>query len=197
MMHHSSRRSFLNSLAILSAGTALSSVPGFLQPGSEKPGSELQHLWNSFCKRNGGRNISSSAFLSDAALPQPCKGHHYKTGKPVSFAGQDIVAVPAWIYWPGNSEKPSDLVITFFKDGSVPQKITRINRFELEGLSAWMETNKQSQILPAIFDARGNSTGITKSMKIKTRISKDSHADIVAGICNETVSFRKSLIHNS
>jgi hypothetical protein len=196
-MSNTSRRSFLNSMAILSAGTALASIPGFLQPPGEIAASDLQQLWRSFCKRNGGKNTGSNSSLMEAALPPPCKGHQYKTGTPVYFAGQGLVAIPVWVFWTHHSEKPADLLITFFKNSTQPEKITRINRFELEAITGWQEANKQTDILSPNPGTDGKIfTGISKTMKIKTRISKDLHADTFASICNETLSFKKSLIYN-
>ena len=189
-MNHTSRRSFLSTISILSAGITFARVPGFLQTGN--PDTELQQLWASFWKNNGGRRVTGNLSFTEASLPLPCKGQFYKTGDPVRFETENLIAVPAWSYWGKQQHKPADIVVTFFKDGIQPEKIMRINRFELEGFSAVLASGKDRKILTLLVDTSKTAiAGETQKMNIKTMIRKGKEAEILATISNHAISLKK------
>jgi hypothetical protein len=194
-MNHTSRRSFLSSLAILSAGATLAQVPGFLQTGTHD--TELQELWASFWKNSGGRRVTGNLSLAEASLPLPCKGQFYKAGDPVRFENEKLIAVPAWIYWGNQQHQPADLIITFFKDGIRAKKITRINRFELEGLSAVLASGRDRKILPLLVDTSKPALAReAQKMNIKTRITKGKEAEILATVSDQAISLKKNFFFN-
>ena len=128
-----SRRSFLSSLAILSAGTAFGSAIDIFSARSSKP--DLRKQWYSFWKQHGGKELHEIISLPDNAIINPCKGHFYKAGKVIYFPRANTLSQPLWIYWERENINPSDVVITFFKNDAGNEKILRINRFEFEAMT--------------------------------------------------------------
>lgn len=196
-MNYTSRRSFLSSLALLSAGTVFSSATGFITTTGNR-NTELQELWKSFLENQGGKIIAADKMLSQEALPAACKGHTIKAGDHILFEKEGLVAVPCWIYWNNNRHTPSDLIVTFFNAGSNPQKIKRINRFELEALNHLLASGKAQKVKPVlsatVFAKR--ETG-TQDMIIQTSILGGQKAEIVTTIADkQPVTLSKNIIYH-
>ena len=136
------RRSFLSSMAILSAGAAFGSVPNVLFGTRPKP--DLQKQWAAFCNLSGGATYSSFTSSDAHSLDEACEGHQYKIGQAILFSKENIVAVPTWIFWANDKRKPADMMVTFFekKDGSLAKAI-RYNRFEMEAIYKTYEQVKE------------------------------------------------------
>jgi hypothetical protein len=192
-MKYTNRRSFLSSLAILSAGAGLASVPGFIRPSNMA--SELEELWTSFWRKNGGRRVQGKfQFLQDE-LPVCCKGHVHRTGQPVHF-DSNIIAVPVWVYWSNNLLKPADVFVTFFEAGTQPKKIIRINRFELEAIAIATAQGEELNIKPLLMkNGRDGSADTSSKMKIKTTIAKDGRAVIAGNFCGRPIALNKNLFY--
>lgn len=131
MIHHTnSRRNFLSSLVIISAGTAFGSAADFLP--LVNPQKDLQQLWTSLYNQYNGEPYLS--FHETKDLPT-CEGHISKKDAMVYFPNENLLAQPAWIYWGENKKRPADLVITFYHNDQEHTKAFRLNRFELEALA--------------------------------------------------------------
>ncbi|RYZ46078.1 MAG: hypothetical protein EOO14_24990, partial [Chitinophagaceae bacterium] len=134
-MHNSqsSRRSFLGSLAILSAGSVFGS---FSRLVPEAPTTDLYREWKQFCRQNCGQ-------LSLLALPgtalAPCKGHWYEVGEAIAFPLHNLLVQPTWVFWSEAKGKPADLVITLYENNRDKTKLGRLNRFEWEALMSLPE----------------------------------------------------------
>ena len=189
--NHNSRRSFLSSLAILSAGTVFSSVPGFITSSGD---TELQQLWKAFVRNHSGNKVTADKLLSQQALCDAVQGHRVATGNHIHFATDGLIAVPCWSYW-NKHQKPSDLLVTFFSDGLQRAKIICINRFELEGLTQLLTGNEERSIKPLLsgLKKRGASS---QSLSIKTKITGGQPPETIATIAHRPISFTKNLIYN-
>ena len=163
------RRNFLSSMAILSAGAAFGSVPDLLSPG--KPKSDLQKQWVAFSKLSGGAFYHSITGTEADTNTEPCKGHQYKKGKAIYFSKENLLAIPTWIFWENNSQKPSDVLITFFekKDGRLQKAIT-YNRFEMEAIyKAYEQLNELSFI----------KNTAPENLKVKTLIKERTQKQVI------------------
>ena len=192
MSNHNSRRSFLSSLAILSAGSVFSAVPGFVTSADD---TALQQLWKAFIRNNSGKRITTHKSLSLEALPAVTKGHIVTTGDHVHFAKEGLIAVPCWIHWNNHSQKPSDLLVTFFSDGIQPAKIIRINRFELEGLTRFL-SGKEEQTIKPLLSALKKQDPSSQAFSMKTKITGSRPPETIASIANKPIIFSKNLIYN-
>lgn len=117
--------------------------------------------------------------LSQKALQATVKGHTAKAGEPVHFASDGLIAIPCWIYWANNPSAPSDVTVTFFNDAAVPEKIMRINRYELEGLLNLQENGGLPKQNPLTFMTAKREDNLPK-IKIKTKIRKSRPAEVIA-----------------
>ena len=192
MSNHNSRRSFLSSLAILSAGSVFSAVPGFVISSDD---TALQQLWKAFLRNNSGKRITAHKSLSLEALPAVTKGHIVITGDHVHFATEGLIAVPCWIHWKNHSQEPSDLLVTFFSDGVKPAKIIRINRFELEGLTRLL-SGKEEQTIKPLLSALKKQDPSSQAFSMKTKITGSRPPETIATIANKPITFTKNLIYN-
>ncbi|MES2649669.1 MAG: hypothetical protein V4717_22515 [Bacteroidota bacterium] len=192
-MKYTSRRSFLSSLAILSAGAGLASVPGVKL--AEASSTALQELWIAFCRKNNGRKMTGKFSFIEEALPAACKGHLYKAGDAMRFPS-NMVAVPTWVYWSNDRVKPSDLLVTFFEEGVKRKKIIRLNRFELEALSVTIAQGSEIKIenlLPDFYETYSGKTATKK--KVKTSITKDGKANITSHFNGQSITLRKQFFN--
>lgn len=123
-----SRRGFLSNLAILTAGVALgSNVSGIMPNGNSSP--NLEVLWKNFCRQQAGKSYPGVVKSKKEIIP--CKGHQHQEGELIYFTKENIIAQPVWIHWACNKNRPSDVIINFYRqDGGV----TSINQFELKSL---------------------------------------------------------------
>jgi hypothetical protein len=186
-----SRRVFLGSMAILSAGAAFGSVTKLFSVND--PAIDLKKQWEKFCSQNAGKQTLTAFANSEITINQ-CQGHTYKIGSPVYFNDQEMVAQPTWIYWGNDINKPADVVVTFYKNDDTQKKLFRINRFELEGLNALSEKEKNTLMadLKKITTKHANKN--EKTLEITTRIVQGRKAEIVATLPKKEISIKRNLI---
>ena len=191
MTNHNSRRSFLSSLAIMSAGTVFSSVPGFITGSGH---TELQQLWKAFVRNHSGNKVTANKLLSQQALRGAVRGHRVATGDHIHFANEGLIAVPCWIYW-HKHQRPSDLLVTFFSDGLQPAKIICINRFELECLTQLLAAKEEQSLKPLLSSLKKQDVS-WMAFSIKTKITGGQRPETIASIADKPISFTKNLIYN-
>ena len=146
-LHTKSRRSFLANAAFLTAGFAVTSpVLLFAQPDDSS--TDLKENWNAFWRMQNGELILKQSTLRDEAVTGIAKGHFSKTGEIVRFETENLLAQPIWVYWGEKKTIPDDVVITFFSsDSTTPEKLFRLNRFELEGLLQLAKQHDQTNLV--------------------------------------------------
>ncbi len=94
----------------------------------DKAATDLQSLWRAFCLRQCGEDFHG--IPEHKKIITACKGHTHVEGKAVFFAQEKILAQPLWIYWAGNRNNPSDVLIHFYQSNSVKT----LNQFDLKAL---------------------------------------------------------------
>jgi hypothetical protein len=192
--HLNSRRSFIASMAILSAGAALQ-PPGSLLGNSGT--NNLKQQWKQFCKNNNG--IAGVAQPLNPSMIPLCAGHFYKLGEAVYFACEGIMAQPTWVYWGEQKNNPHDLIISFY-DEKNKTSFFRINRFELEGLNALRRENNLLNTLNVLKEMAHTATGqkIDKTLlKVTTIVNRKQHAKSVAILSTHQIVFQNQLIYNA
>ncbi|RXK60946.1 twin-arginine translocation signal domain-containing protein [Lacibacter luteus] len=142
---NNSRRSFLTNAAILTAGLAIASpVQLFAKPVSS---TNLNESWKTFCKMYNAVRLQQTGDLKDEAVNRIAKGHVAVEGEYVHFQQEQLVARPIWIYWGEKKSTPDDVIVTFFSTKSAPEKLFRLNRYELEGLLQLAKQNNQVNLV--------------------------------------------------
>ena len=192
--HQNSRRSFIATMAILSAGAALQ-PPTSLLPGSGK--NDLKQQWKSFCKDNNGMPGIAQP-LNPSIIP-PCVGHFYKLGEVVYFACEGVLAQPTWVYWGKQKNIPDDLIISFYNDED-KSKFFRINRFELEGLNALRKENNSLSTLNVLKKMAHTPPEIKNNkilLRVTTVVDRKQYAKSVATLSKHQIAFQSQLIYNS
>lgn len=187
---HPSRRSFLSSLAILSAGTALGSVSNFFKDNDEG----LKHQWKQFCFKSGAQPYTYFTPGPEQFI-QPCKGHFHTTGQPVSFSNSKLVAIPIWVSWGKEKSQPDDLIITFCDKESM-QKIGSINRFELTALLTDAASKSDQLRLIRDITRKHSDTGIRSVNHIKTHVQK-GYSRIEMNIAGNKTCIKSTIIYNA
>ena len=191
-----SRRNFLSSMAILSAGAAFGSVTDFISPGNSTK--NLKQLWNSFCTQYYGYPFISAG--ADKTVMDTCKGHYQKNGEMVFFSQEKLLAQPTWIYWGGNKSQPADIIITFYHNDKEQTKAFRVNRFELEGLIGLTAGTNENGIITGFKEniIKHSPNGIRqKGLVVKTTIQKGKYAKIFAANSTNKITIDSKLIYNS
>lgn len=189
-MSHPSRRSFLSSLAILSAGTAFGSVTNFFQ----EPEESLRHQWKQFCLLSGAQPYPIFT-PKPGQFIQPCKGHFHTTGKSVLFANSKLVAVPTWVSWGNEKSNPDDLIITFVDKGSL-QKIGSINRFELTALLTDAALKSDQLTLIRDITRKNIDKEIKPANQVKTHVHKGGVSRIEMNIAGNKTFIKRTIIYN-
>lgn len=162
-LNNPTRRNFLTSMAILSAGAAFGSIPDLLFSGQSIR--DFQRQWASFCVLSGGVLYGNLSDDPSYKMEEACKGHQYKTGQAIFFRKEGIVAIPVWIFWNRDLKKPSDMFITFFeKKVEGLKKTMTYNRYEMDGLYKSYKQLNQLSFLKKTTPER---------IKVKTLVSKN------------------------
>lgn len=193
MHHQTSRRSFLSSIAILSAGTAFGSANDFFSVGK----TDLQQQWKSFYKQNRGSPFYQLQPGTETLISS-CKGHIHKRGTLIYFSNEDILARPTWIYWGREKSKPDDVLISFFENSGQKEKIFTINRFELESMCALTAHENVANPLLTLKDTAPIYRDLQKekSMKIMTRVREGRDVRIVVRYLKKEITIENKLIYN-
>ncbi|MGE9311479.1 hypothetical protein ACLOAU_07530 [Niabella sp. CJ426] len=158
-----SRRGFLGSLAILTAGVALGSNATGLFTHNNLV-SDLKKNWEDFCRQQSAKTYSG--VLKAKREIVACQGHEPREGQLVYFPGDNIVAQPIWIYWATNKNKPSDVIINFYKEDVA---VGTLNQFEMKALC---ETKDEANCLMAFLQL--NNDGV-KLFTAHTNVGVNNH----------------------
>lgn len=189
----SSRRNFLGSLAILSAGTALGSVKGFVP---EPPVADLQKEWKQFCRQNNGQ--VSGVDLPTAPALEACKGHWCESGEVVAFSQHNLLAQPIWVYWSEDKKKPADMIITLYNNDAAKTKLARLNRFEWEALQALPVDGEQQDVI-ALMKETGKPQASAKqgnTAAMKVRIRKGKNINITARLNQQDITINRQFLYS-
>ena len=191
-----SRRNFLNSIAIVSAGAAFKPAIKYLPSITEQE--DLQKKWESFWRKSGGKKFYTFTDLQKQNNLINTKGHLYKNGEIIYFSKENILAKPTWIYWETNALKPADAVITLFENNSSLKKIARLNRFEIDALYKVSNDHCNDNLLEAHCNNAKSSAGNAISLlKNKISITKNSQVQQVSYYKERTLVLHKKFIYHS
>lgn len=144
-LNNNSRRSFLANAAILTAGFAIASPVQLLANTGAKE--NIKQNWVSFWQMQQGMLWQQNIQLKDDAVTKLAKGQSYTTGEVVYFEEANLMARPLWIYWGEKKTTPDDVILTFFSNKATPEKLFRLNRFELDGLLQLAKQQNQANIV--------------------------------------------------
>jgi hypothetical protein len=188
-----SRRSFLGSLAILSAGAAFGSVTNLI---SATPGDDLQQQWKQFCRLHGGR-VATEALPEPASAPVPSKGHFFQHDAVIFFPDHNLLAQPTWVYWREEKTRPADVIITFYRNDEAKSKLCRLNRFELEALQALTATEEQKDGLALLKEtAQRRSSSKQAPLVVRTSVRKGQQVHIFTKVLEKESLLKKQLIYH-
>jgi hypothetical protein len=191
------RRSFLSSLAILSAGVAVGSPVDVFS--NEDPRQDLEDQWQNFWKRHGGKLLNREVAIKIHASINPCSGHKYRVGQVVYFPHDNILAQPTWIFWGAKKNKPSDVVIAFFKNEEGHEKILRVNRFEFEAMHVLFPGKEESKWRPvrnAINPRHAFIESEGWGLQVKTIVSKMKEPQIFTSLSKDGLTIEKKLFYH-
>jgi hypothetical protein len=198
MKYQTSRRTFMSSIALLSAGAALGSANDFFLLGKIK--GSLKQQWSSFWKQNGGSASYRSVQSEEKFLLPCCNGHIHKTGEIIYFSEFNMLAQPTWIYWGKEKSNPDDVVITFFENSHPAKKIFRINRFELETVCALSDDENIAhplEILKQRATVYSDWQKADNDLRITTSVSNGKNVRIVAKYSKKEITIENKLIYNT
>jgi hypothetical protein len=190
----SSRRNFLGSLAILSAGSALGSITRLV---SETPAPDLYGEWKQFCRQNGGQ--FSSLSLPGTATFAPCKGHWYETGETIAFPRHNLLAQPTWVFWSETKNKPADMLITLYENDADKTKLGRLNRFEWEALLALPEGPESQDVVALMKKAGKPPATVRKSNTVpplKVVVRKGRNVSITTRLTQQEITIKKQFSYS-
>ena len=189
------RRNFLSSLAILSVGSSFGNPLHHFTGTAEN---DLMEKWKTFYTKAGGSITAFTANLNYTYDHPVTPGHQHIVGKSIFFEKENLLAVPTWIFWNNDQTEPADVIISIFQNDDSPNKITRLNRFEVEALFKLSKEYGQDQLLLALCNnakpARERTGAIVKN---KTIIYKNSQHQQVSFYKNENLVFQKKFIHHT
>lgn len=194
MNTQTTRRNFLNSIATLSAVTAIAGSPVKIFSVNDEEAS-LVLKWKSFLKITGAKEYDGFADLSQNERIPLIKGHSHKQGKLVSFQKENLLAQPTWIYWQNNQYKPADVIINVFENKSPYKKLRTLNRFELEALLQFSKKVEEDNLLLALCTQK-DSRDKTHAIVI-TRIQKKLPTLEIAFFKKGTLLRNEKLIYNA
>lgn len=191
-----SRRNFLSTIAILSAGTAFGSTIKQLPSACEEE--DLQKKWDDFWKKSGAQKLNVGRDLEPHNNLCDTKGHLYKNGEAIYFSKENIIAQPTWIFWQNNTLKPADAVITLFENNSSLKKIGRLNRFEINALYKISKQYYDDKLLQAhCNNLKSTPGGQVAFIKNKTSVTKKSQMQQVSYYKEQALVLHKKFIYHS
>jgi hypothetical protein len=159
-----SRRGFLSNLAILTAGVAIGGNTSAFLTVKHNDAPSLESIWKSFCKSRLATPFSGA--IENRKEIDACKGHEHREGNVMYFPGDELIAQPIWIYWAANKNKPSDVIINFYKEGVV---IGTLNQFEIKALCA---TKGEVKRLTAFFQVNNDGARLYTA---QTTVGANNH----------------------
>ena len=190
------RRNFLSSLAILSVGSSFANPLNHLIDTTAE--NDLMEKWKTFYSKAGGTVTGFTGNLNRTSDHPVTPGHQHIVGKTIFFEKDNLLATPTWIFWNNDQTKPADVIIGIFQNDDSPNKITRLNRFDVEALFKLSKEHSQDQLLLALCNntkpARERAGAIVKN---KTIIYKNSQHQQVSFYKDESLVFQKKFIHHT
>ncbi len=188
------RRNFLSCLAILSAGTVIGSP---LKPsGINDREASLDKKWATFWKKSGGELVKGKPTLQNE-IANTC-GHHHEKGEIILFLKENILAQPTWIYWGEDNTCPADVVITLFENNETQNKISRLNRFEIDALYKLSKEFKEDELLLTHHTIVKQETPTTTTyIQNKTFINRHSNCQQVSYYKQQELIFHKKFIFHT
>lgn len=190
----SSRRNFLGSLAILSAGSVFGSVTRYVP---EAQATDLYREWKQFCRQNSGQSYRLA--LPAAATLATCKGHWYETGEAIAFPRHNLLAQPTWMFWSETKNKPADMVITLYENNGDKPRLGRLNRFEWEALLSLPEDGEPHDVIALMKEACKPATTTKKSnvaAAMKVAVRKGRNVSITARLHQKHVTVNKQFLYS-
>ena len=194
MNNNNSRRSFLSSLAILSAGTVLAGNPSNLFSADGEQQFDLKKTWNAFIKAAG-----ASVFLNIGMdLPvnhTNVKGHRTQKGTIFNFEKENLLAQPTWIYWANNEAKPADVIINIYENSFPYNRIIALDRFQLNALFELTKKSSEKNLLLAVC-CKNDEKNSKQKLKIKTSIKKRKQTQNICFYKNNKLILKENLFYN-
>jgi hypothetical protein len=198
-LHNNSRRSFLANAAILTAGIAIASPVQLL--ANTATTENLKQRWTSFCQLQQGIRWQKNIQLKDDAVARIAKGQLYNTGEIVHFEEADVIARPLWIYWSEKKAIPDDVIITFFSNKETPEKLFRLNRFELEGLLKLAKQQDRTDFVAFLKEDHQNrlvtNNNRQSKLVVKTKVSTKQTIRIDSSFAKQVSTIEKKLNYNA
>ena len=196
---NNSRRSFLANAAILTAGFAIASPAQLL--ANTATTENIKQRWTSFCQLQQGIRWQKNIQLKDDAVARIAKGQLYNTGEIVHFEEADVIARPLWIYWSEKKAIPDDVIITFFSNKETPEKLFRLNRFELEGLLKLAKQQDRTDFVAFLKEDHQNrlatNNNSQSTLVVKTRVSTKQTIRIDSSFAQQVSTIEKKLNYNA
>jgi hypothetical protein len=191
-----SRRNFLGTLAILTSGTVVAGSPLSLFDNDATGDNTVEKTWNEFIKNSG-----ASRFLNITGITLPhnltaINGLVNKAGDIVSFEKENMLALPTWIYWGNNRNRPDDVIVSFFENSYPYKKIKSIDRFELKALVKLGNTNGDDNLLQAICTKQHGLNAAKTKLVVQTRITKKKHVQDISLYNNNNIVLKEQLFYN-
>ena len=191
-----SRRNFLSSMAIFSAGIVLKPAIKNL-PAIVIGDDDLQKKWKSFWQISGGERYNTFVDLQKQSNLPVTKGHYYRNGDVIFFPKENIIAVPVWICWESNTLHPADVAITLIEKNSL-KKIGRVNRFEIDALYKVSKNFCDDSLLTAYCNnLKPKALDQFSLLKNKISISKNSCEQQVSYYKERSLILHKKFIYHS
>ena len=195
MNNINSRRSFLSSLAILSAGTVFAGSPIKLL-STKEDNIEVEKIWDAYVKKAG-----ASVFLNLTAVNLPVnhtevKGHTNKKGTILNFSKENLLAQPTWIYWGRDTSKPNDVIINVYENKHPFKRLAALNKYQLNALLNFTNKTTNDNLLLAICVQNNHQNKLEPRLIINTSIKKSKQIQDICLYKNETVILREKLFLN-
>ena len=198
-LHNNSRRSFLANAAILTAGFAIASPAQLL--ANTAATENIKQCWASFWQMQQGMLWQQNMQLNDDAVTKLAKGQLYTTGEVVYFEEADLLARPLWIYWGEKKTTPDDVILTFFSNKATPEKLFRLNRFELDGLLQLAKQQERTDFVALLKEDHQNrlATNDNNQSKlfVKTQIRNQRSVQIDSSFAQYVSTIEKKLYYNA
>lgn len=198
-LNNNSRRSFLANAAILTAGFAIASPAQLLANTAITENSKQS--WTSFCQMQQGIRWQQNIQLKDDAVARLAKGQVYGIGEIVHFEEADLIARPLWIYWGEKKAIPDDVIITFFSNKETPEKLFRLNRFELEGLLELAKQQDRTDFVAFLKEDHQNrlatNNNSASKLVVKTHVKNKRTVQIHSSYVQHVSTIEKKLNYNA
>lgn len=197
MNSQNSRRNFLSSIAILSAGTVVAGSPASLFSSGGDEQISPEKTWKTFIKNAGASGYLDIAGIELTVVNTEVKGHGVKKGGIVSFEKEGLLAQPAWIYWGNNLSQPADVLINIYENSYPYKRLGTINRYELEALAQVSKKNADENFLLASCIKNNTENKLMPRLKINTKIKNGKLSQDISFHKNDSVILKQQLFYTT